>query len=385
MAYSLENTQDLTDLADAIRSKTGEQGSLSVADMAEAVEDLEVGGLQVTNIYSTTSNTISYGFKVMLEAFPQLASKIGTITVSTVQASYLADIFVNVSRDNLTVYIIEGGNFHRFLAGNNQLKNVVVTLDSNPYGPSFSRLSQMFSGCGAETINIEGYFTSGVQPSTNNCYMNAMFYSCLNLRTITTLSSLQAYEDNENVQITIRPSASSSFYYGGLEDCISLDEAVGIPVYQVGNPSSASTNVFSGLVDRCYHLKRLTFNVKNGVPYSVNWSNSTLNLQDLGYYSNTVPRNNIRLPIEKEVTDATSYNLLKNDPDWWTYDVNYSRYNHDSAVETINSLPNCSQYGGMTITFKGAAGTYTDGGPISALTAAEIAVATTKGWTVDIR
>jgi hypothetical protein len=64
--------------------------------------------------------------------------------------------------------------------------------------------------------------------------------------------------------------------------------------------------------------------------------------------------------------------------------VNYSRYNHDSAVETINSLPDTSAYGTNTIKFKGASGALTDGGAINTLTEEEIAVAAAKGWTVTL-
>ena len=61
--------------------------------------------------------------------------------------------------------------------------------------------------------------------------------------------------------------------------------------------------------------------------------------------------------------------------------VAYSRYNHNSAVNTINSLPSCSA-GTSTIKFEGEAGSATDGGAINTLTAEEIAVATAKNWTV---
>lgn len=66
-----------------------------------------------------------------------------------------------------------------------------------------------------------------------------------------------------------------------------------------------------------------------------------------------------------------------------------SVYNHDSAVETINSLPDTSAYlasagGTNTIKFKGDSGSATDGGAINTLTEEEIAVATAKGWTVTL-
>ena len=90
-----------------------------------------------------------------------------------------------------------------------------------------------------------------------------------------------------------------------------------------------------------------------------------------------------------EVIDNTSYNLYKNEPDWFTTDIAYSRYNHDSAVATINSLPDTSAYlaengDKNTITFKGDSGSATDGGAINTLTEEEIAVATAKGWTVAL-
>lgn len=73
--------------------------------------------------------------------------------------------------------------------------------------------------------------------------------------------------------------------------------------------------------------------------------------------------------------------------DSWTTQREYSRYNHDSAVRTINSLPDTSEYletagGSNTICFKGDAGSLTDGGAINTLTEEEIAVAAAKGWTI---
>ena len=67
-----------------------------------------------------------------------------------------------------------------------------------------------------------------------------------------------------------------------------------------------------------------------------------------------------------------------------TYYSDYSRYNHDSAVETLASLPDTHAYGTNTIRFRGASGSATDGGAINTLTEAEIAVAASKGWTVTL-
>ena len=90
------------------------------------------------------------------------------------------------------------------------------------------------------------------------------------------------------------------------------------------------------------------------------------------------------------IYNEETYNLLKDDPDAIflgnssssNRDYGYSRYNHDSAVETINSLPDTSAYGTNTIKFRGDAGGKTDGGAINTMTEEEISVATAKGWTV---
>lgn len=89
------------------------------------------------------------------------------------------------------------------------------------------------------------------------------------------------------------------------------------------------------------------------------------------------------------------YNELKAENKWYsqapnqvTYDGTtryiaelFSRYNHDSAVETINSLPKVKS---CTLEFMKYSGALTDGGGINNLTEEEIAVATAKGWTITM-
>jgi hypothetical protein len=137
------------------------------------------------------------------------------------------------------------------------------------------------------------------------------------------------------------------------------------------------------MIDNCYRLKNFTFADFGPVQWkghvldmsvNVGWSK----MNDLSS-SLTV---NFPEGMNKKIIDDVSYQLLKDDPDCWTCDVGYSRYNHDSAVATINSLPDSSAFGANTVKFKGDAGSKTDGGAINTLTDEEIAVATAKGWTV---
>mgnify|MGYP007012013633 CR=1 FL=1 len=87
--------------------------------------------------------------------------------------------------------------------------------------------------------------------------------------------------------------------------------------------------------------------------------------------------------VDKSITDATTYAKFKNSPDAWTAKVEYSRYNRTSAAETLSTVPQITNARGTpTIKFKGEAGSATDGGAINTMTAEEVAVATSKGWTV---
>lgn len=132
----------------------------------------------------------------------------------------------------------------------------------------------------------------------------------------------------------------------------------------------------------------MIFTLKDdGTPYIVQWNNQTIDLTEyIGFcgYTDWITSYNSGITADKQVSDSSTYNTLKNDPDWFTTDINYSRYNHTSAVNTINSLPDTSAYlttngGTNTIKFKGAAGALTDGGAINTLTEEEIAVAVSKG------
>jgi hypothetical protein len=144
----------------------------------------------------------------------------------------------------------------------------------------------------------------------------------------------------------------------------------------------------------CARAKEITFETNNGQPIETQWKNQSIDFTDAGAkISGSAIQNftgyNSGITTDKQVKDDTTYQALKDDPDWFSTSFNYSRYNHDSAVNTINSLPDTSAYlasagGTNTIKFKKAAGSATDGGAIENLTAEEIAVAAAKGWTVTL-
>ena len=179
-------------------------------------------------------------------------------------------------------------------------------------------------------------------------------------------------------------STAYSFYSSAFNGCYCLDEIVGLAV----SPAAITSNVFGSTFKTCGRLKDIIFETnEDGTAKTAKWKSQTLDFSSyIGWSDGTsyVIRYNSGITADKQVTDDATYQALKNDPDWFTLDVNYSRYNHDSAVNTINSLPDCSATGTNTIKFKGAAGALTDGGAINTLTEAEIAVAAAQGWTVSL-
>jgi hypothetical protein len=181
---------------------------------------------------------------------------------------------------------------------------------------------------------------------------------------------------------------SYSIYNGCFYFCYALDEIIGLPFPHKN--ATWTSNAFMNTISNCTRLKNMTFALQeDGTPYSVNWKAQVIDFsQNVGWGGMHVTDYNSGITTDKKVINDATYAALKNDPDWWTYKVEYSRYNHDSAVETINSLPDTSAYlasagGTNTIKFKGDAGSATDGGAINTLTEEEIAVATEKGWTVS--
>lgn len=211
-----------------------------------------------------------------------------------------------------------------------------------------------------------------------------MFYNCKSLRRIP-----QAILEN---MYCATNSAYSGPYYNSYYGCISLDEIKGLAV----PPITYTSNMFVGTAVHCCRLKDFTFVTnEDGTPKTANWKSQVITLTaGLGYatgnsaYSKEAILNaNNTITADKEVTDDATYQALKDDPDWFTSNIAYSRYNHDSAVNTINSLPDTSAYlatagGTNTIQFYTNTGELTDGGAISKLTEEEIAVAAAKGWTV---
>ena len=179
---------------------------------------------------------------------------------------------------------------------------------------------------------------------------SSMFQGCSKL---TKVPSLKAFKQLESAVIPT-PSYYSNFYYYLFDSCVSLQEIRDLPIIYDIN-SEVKQNFFQGIVDFTGKLSSFTFEPNQ----TARLSNQLLSLVSAGYtYYGGRPENSV--------------------------------YNHDSAVETINSLPDTSAFlaevgGTNTIKFRSNQGANTEGGAIGDLTAEEIAVAAAKGWTVAFR
>lgn len=330
---------------------------------------------------------------------------------------------------------ISGDGSHRFRGSNwdwfiNKYGDRMITKDlynveNMFYGSKLSKLpfDLNFNNTSFNSHNLKGIFTLCYDlieiPKFNNCIpqdASGMFSYCQRLKELDyeSVKDLDwSYMDTQTSQYgcsrantfqncySLRSfpmeflnhgnpvgNYSYSIFSGLFSSCYVLDEVIDLP-----NPHSQASwtsNAFNCSFDDCYRLKNIIFALQDdGTPYVCSkWKKQTIDLSKfVGYtqamYKVRITDFNSGITADKEVKDDATYQALKNDPDWYTADINYSRYNHDSAVATINTLPDCSALGGNTIKFKGASGALTDGGAINTLTEEEIAVATAKGWTVS--
>lgn len=397
----------LTAIGDAIRGKTGKTDLIDPANMSTEIAGIEAGGgPDIPDVVLTGDCSYACAGAIaalMMENFPE---KITAKDITNAEAMFRGSTLETINLDiplkgyavimtnfcqnaanlrefNGVISLSNGGtgfgSFGSIFDGCNRLEKLPTMLDMRPMDFNYT-----FRGCHRLRAIPDDFFSTW----TFGCYtsswytLSGTFQYCYSLRKLPTSFS-ETYPSGETTDA--HTSVYSSLYSNFAENCAVLEEIVDLPV--VGTYTSSA---FTATVSRCFRLSRFTFKLNNGVPFTRNWKSQVLDFTDyVGYvieyggYTDRITNYNSGITMQKRVTDDASYQALKNDPDWFTDKLEYSRYNHDSAVETINSLPDTSAYGTNTIKFKGEAGSKTDGGAINTLTEEEIAVATAKGWTVS--
>ena len=372
--------EKLEAIGDAIRAKTGGTELLTLDDMPVEIAAIETGGggADVEPIVLSGESTYACAGKIAGEFIKLYGNK-----VSTNDITGAANMFYNSELETIPFALnfkqSSKANLGSLFENCRQLKEIPNINNAYPNG-----ISKLFSNCQNIRYLPEdlGSNWNWNELHTYN-YANAanVFEYCYSLRKIPEyfLSNLWGVQTSATYM-----AYRYAFYY-----CVSLDEINNIPVHQV----TLTSNGFSYMFYYCYRVKDITFATnEDGTPKTANWKSQTIDLtQYVGsvYNKDNMINYNSGITVDKQVSDDIKYQNLKNNPDWWAGSPKYSRYNHDSAVATINSLPDTSAYlasagGTNTIKFKGEAGSGTDGGAINTLTAEEIAVAAAKGWTVTL-
>lgn len=384
MSKYVIDSSTLVSIGDAVRDKEGTTAPILVSDLADRISAIETGGGAGGYDIPDSAFTITgdcnyrfayngwnwfidnYGHKITtknLGACTNLFDSSGNLTEVPFDLNFRAS---GAAADNMFRYCTKLKVFPKMIGG----------VNSAAYLFNYCYCLREVTEEMVKDIDWS-YIDNGAGGSYSGNRGNT-FQNCYSLRSI--------YGDflkhgNPNC------SYMYSIYYYLFNNCYVLD---GVELPLIHRESTWTSNAFNTTFIACYRLKDLIFETnEDGSPIAINgWSKQTIDLsQNTGYCSSYAAGNiwnyNSGITKDKQVTDDATYQALKNDPDWFTADINYSRYNHDSAVETINSLPDLSGGAGSnTIKFKGAAGAKTDGGAINTMTEAEIAVATAKGWTV---
>lgn len=362
-------TDKLSAIGDAIREKTGGTELITLDNMPAEILAIQSGGGDELPTTVTGGSYWNYDghWDWFIEAVPELTVEF---------ANDLSNMFNYSSLTDLSHVTIKHTKATTSFAGNSMFNNCtnLTALPKIRFQGSLNNLNYFFSGC-ENLVEIPKYFFAGVDDegnwNTEGLYLTTslpvgnMFKYCKKLRKLPNFTSA-----------TTNTGGLSTTYYC----CYSLDEVL-IPVINATLTSNKHASAFEYLS----RAKKIVFNTQDdGTPYAVSWKSQTIDLSKYVGYSNS-SMIVYGFSTTTEVTDATTYAALVDNEDYWTKDVAYSRYNHDSAVETINSLPDVTSSGGTnTIKFMGESGSATTAGAISTLTEEEIAVATAKGWTVTL-
>lgn len=370
MSQYVINDTTLTGIGDAIRAKNGTSDLIPVTGLADAITNLPTGGGDIPEEAFIFEGNISYAFSsdVWNWFLDTYKDRIKFKDISTVIYAFYQSTIHNLVMNWEGVYSAGGQMFsnskvHSIEAFNNFQPITLASFFRQAY--YLRELPDNF----IDSWNFEN-FTGTSNNLFNGCY------------------SLRKTPFNLLKKIVDSAPYSSDLYANLFNSCLTIDE-IKLPVL---SEMELTSNKLNSTCASCGRVKEIIFETnEDGTPKVVNWTNQSFKINSAGYSFDyyRLTDYNAGITKDKEIKNDTTYQALKNDPDCFTYNVNYSRYNHDSAVNTINSLPDTSAYlatagGTNTLLLTGASGALTEGGAINTLTAEEIAVATAKGWTVSM-
>lgn len=379
MAIVTINDTHLYNIANSIREKAGTSEKLAVEYMSAAIDAIHIGSGGTGEAFEVTGDCYNI-FRDTIGVFPKYGDYINWDCNNITDARQM---FCKASDMERVPFKLHFNNQYvkceNMFMGCNELKEAPYFVNE----VKSDDCEDMFRGCyklkeiSAESVKFN--FDTGRA-------FNRIFYDCYSLRSF----PIEWFE----------PASKGSVndcrvqYLNAFTNCMALDEIVDLHSPVITNGNVYGSDYFANMFNNCYRLSRLKF--KNSVNHRINGSTIDLSY-NVGWASAYTPSytnmlddgtGNSGITEADRVVDDATYQALKNTPNWFTTNYNYSRYNKVSAIETINSLPDTSYYvkayyGGKNyIKFREDAGSKTDGGRIGDMTEEQIAVSTAKGWTV---
>lgn len=417
MAKVFIEESTLTNIGNSIRSKTGKTELIDPALMSAEIDGISAGGVELPEEAYIVSGDCSFRFA--FNGWNWYIEELGD-QVTTRDIIYYNQMFqasnklvaipfsINLGSLNLGTQPFYSQNMFTDCNSLTSLPRINLPEDMNNYdfeNANNVSFNSIFSNCynlrnadnlfDAETL--AGYVSRIEYQSEYNHDLQSMFNSCYSLRTVPSwYYSLKLSPESYQPMPWYLP------YNNHFNGCYALDEVTDLMIWgkstdnwgpdMINNYNGGYTeNMFQDTFNSCNRVKNITFETQaDGTPYEANWANQYIDLiYGVGDGYHTTKFFNSGITASTLVQNETAYQALKDNPDWWTNQGAWSRYNHDSAVATINSLPDTSAFlatagGTNTIRFSGSSGSSTDGGAINTLTEEEIAVATAKGWTITL-
>lgn len=381
MSKYVIDSSTLTSIADAVRTKGGTTDPIVVSDIPTAIANIPSGGgdLFTKEDFTFSGDLNSFNDGGSMDSLLTKAKNANLLSFKDV--TILNNSFGNSKFD------FEGVEMH--LAGDQvsmtasqgigkifyKYKGKKLPKFTGKYSAVTGMIQYPFSNM-SEVIDFVGVFDdvdwsyrdANYKSSSYNAAMN-WFANNYKMRHLPPSSVLKHFDSTNTWGNLYRYSFESNY-------C--LKEMVDLPVFD-------NQYMRISLTPRYNICRHFTFETnEDGSPIVVNnWaSNQLIDLSNAfgcnGNYSYYEGAN--------VINNDETYQQYKNNEDAFPILDEYSFYNHDAAVETLNSLPDASGITGYTntIKFKGQAGASTDGGAINTLTEQEIAVAAAKGWTVTL-
>ena len=363
----------LTAIGDAIRSKTGKTELIDPANMSTEIASITTGagggGYEIPDEAFMLTGDCTYLAKGATWSwfFNLYKNKIHTQDITAMTSMFEQSPLTNQNWSNIggfpfTFNIKNATKFNSafYRLGLIECPKIrgIVKWDSS------TSLSNILLG--NNMTSVDDLFTPEMMEGYSSFKVTSM-YSCPEVSSLISNLKYLTHIPEWWYKLKVNPESTAMYYasylplYKAFLYCEKLSEAINLPVVVLNSGIGLNSNQFYDTFYHNYSLSRITFETNtDGSPIVAQWKSQTIDLTDYVGYTG--------LPD----------NLMS-----------ASVYNHDSAVETINSLPDTSAYlatagGANTIKFKRDSGSATAGGAIGNLTEEEIAVATAKGWTVSL-